>query len=52
VSSAARLRARIEEGGILVVPGVYDGLVNLAGWTELDSRYAEADSPGDKPEGG
>jgi len=26
VSSAARLRARIDEGGILVVPGVYDGI--------------------------
>jgi 2-methylisocitrate lyase-like PEP mutase family enzyme len=29
-----------------------DAVVNLAGWTELDSRYAAADSPGDKPEGG
>jgi 2-methylisocitrate lyase-like PEP mutase family enzyme len=29
-----------------------DAIVNLAGWTELDNRYAEADSPGTRPEGG
>ncbi len=29
-----------------------DAIVNLAGWTELDSRYAEADSPSTRPEGG
>ena len=29
-----------------------DAIVNLAGWTEIDSRYAEADSPGTRPEGG
>lgn len=29
-----------------------DAIVNLAGWTEIDSRYAQADSPGTRPEGG
>ena len=29
-----------------------DAIVNLAGWTELDNRYAEAGSPGTRPEGG
>jgi 2-methylisocitrate lyase-like PEP mutase family enzyme len=28
-----------------------DEIVNLAGWTELDGRYAEADSAGQKPGG-
>jgi 2-methylisocitrate lyase-like PEP mutase family enzyme len=29
-----------------------DEIVDLAGWTELDNRYADVNSPGGRPEGG